>query len=419
MKKCNFSLIVSVAIILNSVVTVTSCDDEEKDSAEAGAKMAQEMCECFKKQSEAEGEACAYSLYDKYERYVDNDVFEKTFFDEFIHCDADAPSWWTGQIGGGDINYFFDRYNQKFDKFKEVIRISYLIDATLTQEYNSYPVLANFSFTATDNTVRSLWEASYDAILNYNYLLANMNILQQYAGVEYIESDIASAKYHRAYVYYVLLNYFGEVPIITSVNMTQAPRTSRQLIENFIIEECNFASQFLPEWGDLSYYAPLQIKARVELNRGNYLAALGEAMNIIANISHSGTDAISFGLDITMPQQMIKYEMVYPVRYAEAVLLAAEASLGAQDLENAVMLINMFDNMFSSSTPDEIMAKTTELWNEQLDSEGHTFARLKRAGTAAFLNALGPYGATEKHMLLPVPQSARDANPNLTQNNEW
>ena len=115
---------------------------------------------------------------------------------------------------------------------------------------------------------------------------------------------------------------------------------------------------------------------------------------------------------------MAKGDMVYPVRFAETLLLCAETSLTLDNLYDALTCINEF-GFSSASTSEEIRAELPGLWSTYLDREGLTFIRLKRSGTETFLNTLGQYGATEKHLLLPIPQSAMSANPLLTQNPGW
>ena len=73
-----------------------------------------------------------------------------------------------------------------------------------------------------------------------------------------------------------------------------------------------------------------------------------------------------------------------------------------------------------SATPAEIRAEIATLWNSQLNREGHTFAQLKRAGTDTCMDAFEQYGANvPKNLLLPIPISAIEANPNLIQNTGW
>jgi hypothetical protein len=56
----------------------------------------------------------------------------------------------------------------------------------------------------------------------------------------------------------------------------------------------------------------------------------------------------------------------------------------------------------------------------ELAFEGHRWFDLIRVNQGAygisFLHSIGKVNASEKHLLLPIPQKERDANPNLTQN---
>ena len=70
--------------------------DCEDTPAEAGVKKAQELCECFKKSSEADAKSCVQILNAKpeYLKYEENADFENAFHQERKNCNTETPDWW-------------------------------------------------------------------------------------------------------------------------------------------------------------------------------------------------------------------------------------------------------------------------------------------------------------------------------------
>jgi hypothetical protein len=56
-------------------------------------------------------------------------------------------------------------------------------------------------------------------------------------------------------------------------------------------------------------------------------------------------------------------------------------------------------------------------WKSLLKMEGHSFAQMKRRNT--LLNLLAPYGASDRHRLLPVPRIVLESNRGMAQNPGW
>ena len=318
--------------------------------------------------------------------------------------------------------------------YRNVIRISYLIDASLTQEItNFYPNISTFSFNAAETAVSALWNNSYSLIYKANDVMEYLDLSQDKSEAEK-NSIKAEAMYYRAYAYSVLLNYFGEIPLI---HRSGEPRASRQEIEYLINSSCDYSSMHTPVSGAVSRCEVLQLKARVLLNSGNYMQAFDclrdfEAYGyLLAPLDAPfGTDAISQGIEVLpgmFPTGFLKGNRIYPMRFTETLLIRAEAlaQFRGPDAE-AYQMLNMLyasqgmEYLQPPLTLNEFLAEIVKLANILLNREGLTFSYLKRAGTDTFMGALGQYGATvPKNLLLPIPLSAIEANPNLTQNPGW
>lgn len=106
------------------------------------------------------------------------------------------------------------------------------------------------------------------------------------------------------------------------------------------------------------------------------------------------------------------------MRYAEVLLLAAEAYVKTGDGASAASEINKvrdrvgYTNLSSATLEDVKYERRCELC-----FEGHRFYDLVRWGDAE--SVLGALGFTSKYEKFPIPQDELDANPNLEQNEAW
>jgi hypothetical protein len=314
-----------------------------------------------------------------------------------------------------------------------------LIDAALTHEASVpyYNKIADFSFDPYDSRIHQIWIEAYQTILRANFMLEKINRTADISAEEKNAYRV-EALYHRAYVYAILLNYFGGVPLVTTTDLEtnmNIHRASEQEVVDFIKMSCDEAYNFAPSSAKIRYaYAAQQIKARVLLNNKDFFAA-ANALEIIINSEMMalptnlawGKDAISEGISFSSdeyPSVMQKGDLVYPVRYVETLLMYAEISLADANYAKAIEIINQFATvqglpltLSQGASSDEIQTAIDNLWSSRMDREGLTFARLKRNGK--FLETLGQYGATEKHKLLPIPAPEVNSNPNLSQNPGW
>ncbi len=122
----------------------------------------------------------------------------------------------------------------------------------------------------------------------------------------------------------------------------------------------------------------------------------------------------------------------YIIRYADMLLLKAEAKVNLGAYADAEALINQVRNRVSLPNVTTITSKEdgmNKVLKErllELAFEGHRWFDLKRTGKAleiikARTNGQGSQlsyvnNLTEQRLLWPIPQSQMDNNPNLTQN---
>ena len=120
---------------------------------------------------------------------------------------------------------------------------------------------------AVNNELRSIFRWNYAGITRANYLLENKNKID-FAGKDKI---IAEATFLRAYYYFELVKYFGDVPLVVDKRLgadevTKIARTPRSEVYAQIEKDLNDAAAVL-EWNN-------PVKGRI--TKGACLALLGK-----------------------------------------------------------------------------------------------------------------------------------------------
>lgn len=114
------------------------------------------------------------------------------------------------------------------------------------------------------------------------------------------------------------------------------------------------------------------------------------------------------------------------LRYADVLLMAAEAANeigGAANTTDAITWVNMVRDraglaaITGAPTQVELRATIKKERRAEFAMEFERFFDLVRWGDAPAV--LGPLGYQNKHRFYPIPQSALNDNPKLTQNPEW
>lgn len=96
-----------------------------------------------------------------------------------------------------------------------------------------------YNFDASETSVNDMWKYLYMGVERANLLLANMDkVSMDETAKNAIKGE---AKFLRAYYYYVLVDFWGDVPLkttpSTSVNDVDIPRTPSRQIYDFILKE--------------------------------------------------------------------------------------------------------------------------------------------------------------------------------------
>lgn len=114
-----------------------------------------------------------------------------------------------------------------------------------------YHAIGEFNTVATNPAVLQLWRRDFYGIYRANVVLANADPEASQKSVEYI----AEAKFLRAYFYFELLRFFGDVPLITgtlSPDEYNQPRDPAEEVFSQIIDDLSEAANDLPEKSQLA-----------------------------------------------------------------------------------------------------------------------------------------------------------------------
>jgi starch-binding outer membrane protein, SusD/RagB family len=141
--------------------------------------------------------------------------------------------------------------------------------------------IAEGSYDATQKRVNAEWREHYIGIRRCNILLANID---KVTGLDETlrERMKGEAKFIRAFHYFNLINWYGDVPLVDKVlsveesqNLTRTPKTE---VVAFINQDLDFAASVLPknkeylaaDRGRIAKGAAIALKARLALLQENW-----------------------------------------------------------------------------------------------------------------------------------------------------
>lgn len=336
----------------------------------------------------------------------------------------------------------------------EYIELSYLFDAVYSNEIaapnSSWTEIYNHAqSSSTDNEkILKLWKNGFEIIHKTNLILESS---------ELVISDelsrnaiIAQAKAIRAYLFYNLMTWFGEIPLETGLSENTNPRNKIAEVVAQIKDDASAATLNLPiKWTSAdSFRIPksfaLGILARLNLTDfrwpitfqnppppmfqyNNCNESVLNARQIINSGIYSldnkttnftaSDHEIVWGFEKRANAEFNNFfnkgSFVPVLRLTEVYLILAEALIQTGNPLEAVSNINLLNSRRSippvtAITPDEIFQR----WRTELTPEGSLWVTKRR-----FLDkALAIVPNDPKKILLPVPMVFLIKNPNMTQN---
>ena len=141
---------------------------------------------------------------------------------------------------------------------------------------------------AITNYAPEIWKQADFTINKCNYLLNNMHRAQNNVTSKVYANIEAQARVIRAYTYHKLIEFYGGVPLVTTmIDLKQAimPRSSKADIVDFILKELDESVEYLSvqsaDKGEITRAVALGIKARTALYNEKWEIAAEAAKSII------------------------------------------------------------------------------------------------------------------------------------------
>ncbi len=192
---------------------------------------------------------------------------------------------------------------------------------------------SNASFSADLLRVLQDWTAYYQGIYSANTFLENVdkNTTLEPALIERMKAE---ARFIRAYQYSQLINWFGDVPLLTTVVTPEeanvASRTPKAEVLQFILDELDAAAQVLPkkedygsdDRGRITKGAAKALKARVLLYQGDRMADVAAICEDLMNDqATNGTYELhpSYSELFSDPTKEYNSEVIFDLEYVPAV----------------------------------------------------------------------------------------------------
>ena len=141
-------------------------------------------------------------------------------------------------------------------KKEQIIDMELMGDNAYRERNASYKTIGSGHFTSDQGVINSEWAVRYDGIRRCNHFLENYNQATK-VSEKIRERYAAEARFMRAYNYIYLVNFFGDVQLITKTLDISAPelygkRTDKKILIDWIIGELEVAAENLPYAKDLS-----------------------------------------------------------------------------------------------------------------------------------------------------------------------
>ncbi|MBQ2796543.1 MAG: RagB/SusD family nutrient uptake outer membrane protein [Tidjanibacter sp.] len=162
----------------------------------------------------------------------------------------------------------------------------------------AFRTIGGGNYATNIGNLNSIWVRAYNGIGTTNYFLANYNRAVN-VKKEIRERYAAEAYFYRAYNYWILTNYFGDVPYITEVQNVESPdvyrgRDKREVVIDNITKDLEEHYLALPEYipaastefGRVSQAAALVLLSRIYLYNGRYADAVDACERAMKNPYH-------------------------------------------------------------------------------------------------------------------------------------
>jgi hypothetical protein len=189
----------------------------------------------------------------------------------------------------------------------------------LLQDYADEGQLFFLSFTENNSVILAGWRGLYRVIAGANQVINNMPAIAKSYGVadKDINGGVAEARFLRGTAYFMLTEFWGEVPVIENsaaiVNSgnLQVPKNTRSSIYEFIRKDLEYAAANLPLTdgpGRVTTWSAKGMLAKLHLTIASDLGSANSAENFAKAKQYAGDVIANSGLTL-----MTKYEDLFKV----------------------------------------------------------------------------------------------------------
>jgi len=178
------------------------------------------------------------------------------------------------------------------------------LDCTTDIDWNrdASPIgsLGNGTASSDNAAAQNGWEDFYAVIARTNFLLDHIANAKGKVDAAYLKQVTAEARFVRAYSYFYLTGFFGDVPLVTkSISLEEAvmPRTPKKEVIDWILKEMDEAAPDLPVYydghsGRATSVAAYFLKAYAALCDGRWAVAAEAAKKAMdLGKTHYGLDS--------------------------------------------------------------------------------------------------------------------------------
>src|SRR5690606_24970168 len=253
---------------------------------------------------------------------------------------------------------------------------------------NQYLGLDNFSFNATTPAISNLWSGAFDHISRLNRLIWELE--NNTSGSPAL---LGEAKGLRGYLYFQLMNYFGEVPHDEGIVWQESDYdfdTDRESLFSLISADLSEALNLLPQSSQnavtLNASAVKALQAKVAMMKEDYAAVAQLTSDLTLNGSYSleaggaifaaGSNEFIWndarGIFPGFTAFFGNRENCPYLRITEIYLMRAEALLHLGELPDAYEIISLLSARMSVVPPapaastEELRAYLRELWKAEM-----------------------------------------------------
>lgn len=155
----------------------------------------------------------------------------------------------------------------------------------------SWQELGNGKVDPNNWVLGNMWTCMYEGIQRCNFIIQNVDRIENIVDQERVGQNVAQARFLRAYWYHHLIEMFGAVPLVTTLlDLDEAyiAKTPKEDIYDFLLTELEKCAEILPpkytaagDIGKAAKGAALALKANVALYAGEFDVAADAAKRVM------------------------------------------------------------------------------------------------------------------------------------------